>query len=129
MCAVFQIHKNYILMVTSPYTRAVCKVRVLTLLLRVGTLWRCGNGLFSEAPPLPSGALLTTLHSFRRRAADGRSFRNFFPRSSLFMVGKAQKSHEARFGLYGGCYNEVPPIAVSAFTATSTVCGLPTQNS
>jgi hypothetical protein len=38
------------------------KVRVLTLLLRVGTLWRCGDGLFFEVPPLASDALLTTLH-------------------------------------------------------------------
>jgi hypothetical protein len=41
---------------------AVCKVRGLTLLLRVGALWRCGDGLFFEAPPLTSNALLTTLH-------------------------------------------------------------------
>jgi hypothetical protein len=41
-----------------------------------------------------------------KRAADSWSLRNFLPRSSLFMVGKAQKSH----GLYGGCYNGVPPI-------------------
>jgi hypothetical protein len=25
-------------------------------------LWRCGDGLFSEVPPLASDALLTTLH-------------------------------------------------------------------
>jgi hypothetical protein len=31
-------------------------------------------------------------------------------RSSLFIVGKAQKSHGARSGLYGGCSNAVPPI-------------------
>jgi hypothetical protein len=43
-------------------TRAVCKVRGLILLLRVGTLWRCGDGLFFEVPPLASDALLTTLH-------------------------------------------------------------------
>jgi hypothetical protein len=43
-------------------TRAVCKVRGLTLLLRVGTLWRCGDGLFFEVPPLISDALFTTLH-------------------------------------------------------------------
>jgi hypothetical protein len=43
-------------------TRAVCKVRGLTLLARVGTLWRCGDGLFFEVPPLASDALLTTLH-------------------------------------------------------------------
>jgi hypothetical protein len=43
-------------------TRAVCKVRGLTLLLRVGTLWRYGDGLFFEVPPSASDALLTTLH-------------------------------------------------------------------
>jgi hypothetical protein len=44
------------------HARAVCKVRRLTLLLRVGTLWRCGDGLFIEVPPLESDALLTNLH-------------------------------------------------------------------
>jgi hypothetical protein len=43
-------------------TRAVCEVRGLNLLFRVGTLWRCGDGLFFEAPPLASDVLLTTLH-------------------------------------------------------------------
>jgi hypothetical protein len=42
--------------------RAVCKVRGLTLLLRVRTLWRCGDCLFFEIPPFVSDALLTTLH-------------------------------------------------------------------
>jgi hypothetical protein len=32
------------------------------------------------------------------------------PRCSLFMVGKAQKSHAVRSGLYGGCSVGVPPI-------------------
>jgi len=45
-----------------PSARAVRKVRGLTLLLLVGTLWRCGDGLFFEVPPLASDALLTTLH-------------------------------------------------------------------
>jgi hypothetical protein len=44
------------------YTRAVCKVRGLTLLLRVGTMWRCGDGLFFMVPPFANDALLTTLH-------------------------------------------------------------------
>jgi hypothetical protein len=43
-------------------TSDVCKVRELTLLIRVRTLWRCGDGLFFEVPPLASDALLTTLH-------------------------------------------------------------------
>jgi hypothetical protein len=42
-------------------TRAVCKVRGLVLLLQVGTLWRCSDGLFFEVPPLARDALLTTL--------------------------------------------------------------------
>jgi hypothetical protein len=40
----------------------VCKVRGLTLFLRVGTLWRCDDGLFFQAPPSASDAPLTTLH-------------------------------------------------------------------
>jgi hypothetical protein len=43
------------------YKSAVCKVRGLFLLLRVGTLWRCGDSLFFEVPPLASD-VLTTLH-------------------------------------------------------------------
>jgi hypothetical protein len=44
------------------YTRAVYKVHGITLLLQVGTLWRCGAGLFFEVPPLASDALLTMLY-------------------------------------------------------------------
>jgi hypothetical protein len=44
-------------------TRAICKVRGFTLLLWVGTLWGCGDGLFFEVPPLASDELFTTLHS------------------------------------------------------------------
>jgi hypothetical protein len=47
---------------TYAHRRAVCKVCGLTLLLPVGTLWRCGDGLFFEVLPLASDALLTTLH-------------------------------------------------------------------
>jgi hypothetical protein len=43
-------------------TRAVCKVLGFTLLLRIGSLRRCGDGLFFEVPPLASDTLLTTLH-------------------------------------------------------------------
>jgi hypothetical protein len=54
----------------------------------------------------------------RKRAADRWSVRKFLPRSSLFMVGKAQKSHGARSGLYGGCSNGDSPISLSASIAT-----------
>jgi hypothetical protein len=42
-------------------TKTVWKVCRLTLLLRLGTSWRCGDGLFFELPPLASDAFLTTL--------------------------------------------------------------------
>jgi hypothetical protein len=46
----------------------------------------------------------------RKRATDRWSLRNFLPRSSFFMVGKANKSHGAISGLYGGRSNGVSPI-------------------
>jgi hypothetical protein len=45
-----------------------------------------------------------------KRAAVRWSLRHFLPRSSLFMIVKAHKSHGARSELYGGCSNGVPPI-------------------
>jgi len=44
------------------YTKAVRKVRGLTLLIRVRTSSRCGDGLFFEVPSLESDALHTMLH-------------------------------------------------------------------
>jgi hypothetical protein len=38
------------------------KVRRLIVLFGVGTLWRCGDGLFFEVPPLASDAFLAALH-------------------------------------------------------------------
>jgi hypothetical protein len=59
----------------------------------------------------------------RKRAADRWPFRNFLPRSSLFMVGKAQKSHGARselISVYGlekvDLWN---PIRISAIQSRS----------
>jgi hypothetical protein len=101
------------------------------LITRVGNLWRWGDGLFFEIPSLASDALLTKLHPFlenvlqticRKLQDSGTS--GFFPRSSFFMVGKAQKSHGARSGLYGGCSDGVPPISVRESIDTLTVCGL-----
>jgi hypothetical protein len=40
------------------------------------------------------------------------------------MVGKVQKLHGVRSGLYGGCSNGVPPISVRSPIATLAVCGL-----
>jgi hypothetical protein len=59
------LNKRYIfgtVILLYTYTRAVWKIRGLTLFLWVGTLWRCGDGLFFKVPLLTSDALLTTLH-------------------------------------------------------------------
>jgi hypothetical protein len=45
-----------------PNKRAVSNIRGLTLLLWIGTLWRNGDGLFFEVPPLARYVVLTTLH-------------------------------------------------------------------
>jgi hypothetical protein len=37
-------------------------IQLISLLLQVRTLWRCGDCLLFEVPPLASDALLTTLH-------------------------------------------------------------------
>jgi hypothetical protein len=79
------------------YKRAVWKVRGLTLLLRVGTLWRCGDGLIFVGKRHTS---YNTPPTSRKRAADRWSLGKFLAsESSLFMVGKAQKSHMARSDL------------------------------
>jgi hypothetical protein len=44
------------------YTKAVCRIREFTLLLRVTTSWRCGDGLFFEVPPLASDAIKRSIH-------------------------------------------------------------------
>jgi hypothetical protein len=65
--------------------RAVCKVRRHTLLLRVETLWRCGDGLFSEGPPLERDALLTMPHTLLENVL--QTVDHFEIWSSLSMVG------------------------------------------
>jgi hypothetical protein len=97
----------------SPYQimRAVWKVRGLTLLIRVGTLRRWGDGFFFRSTSLGKRCnFYNAPPTSRKRAADRWSLPNFLPQSSLFMVGKAQKSHGARSGLYGRCSNGVPPV-------------------
>jgi hypothetical protein len=109
-------------------TKAVWEVRGLSILLPVGTLWRCSDGLFFEVPSLASDALLRTFHPLLenvlqtvcRKLQEDSGTGGFDP----FMVAKAQKSHGARSGLYGGCSNGIPPISVSASIATLVVRGL-----
>jgi hypothetical protein len=45
-----------------------------------------------------------------KHAADHLSLQNCLPQSSLFMAGKAQKSHGVRCGLCGRCSDGVPLI-------------------
>jgi hypothetical protein len=106
--------------------RSVWKVRGHALLLRVGSLWRGGAVSFSKYLPWQEMCFLQCSIQFSRKSCrpfaasfkrtveqavlTSWSLRNFLPRSSLFMAGKAQKSHGARPGLYGGSSNGVPPI-------------------
>jgi hypothetical protein len=85
-------------------TRAVCKVRGLTLLLRVGTLWRCGDGLFSEVPPLASDALLTTLHPFLKNVLQTV---DHFEISGLGASFSRLEKPRNRTGRYRDCMAEV----------------------
>jgi hypothetical protein len=108
------LETKMMIMIEYIYTGAVFKFRGLTSLLWVGTLWRCGDGLFFRSTSLGKRcASYNAPPTSPKRAADRWSLRNFLPWSSLFMVGKAQKSHGARSGLYGGCSNGGPPIHFS----------------
>jgi hypothetical protein len=93
-------------------------VKFVDSLLRVGTLWRWGDSLFFEVPLLASDALHTTLHPLLENVLQA-ILTSELP---FFVVGKAQKSHGARYGLYGGCSNGLPPIWVSASIATFHSC-------
>jgi len=92
------------------YMRDIWKVSALTLLLQVGTLCRCHDGLFFKVPALASDPLPTTLPSTSWKHTAERWSLQYLPWSSLFMVGKAQKLHGVRSGMYGGCSNGVPLI-------------------
>jgi hypothetical protein len=68
-------------------TTAVCKVRGLTLLLRVGTLWRREDSLFLSVSLSRRCTSYNAPPTSRKRAAARWVVRNFLPRSTLYMVG------------------------------------------
>jgi hypothetical protein len=83
----------------------VCKVRGLTLLLRVGTLWRCGDGLFFELPSLASDALLTTLHPLLENVLQTVDHFEFSCFGTPFSW--LEKSRRNRMGRYLDCMEDV----------------------
>jgi hypothetical protein len=89
------------------HTMAVCNVPGLTLLLRVGTLWRCGDGLFFEVTLLASDAFPTTLHPLLENVLQTV---DHFEISCLGAPFSWLEKHGARSDLYGGCSDGVPPI-------------------
>jgi hypothetical protein len=92
-------------------TRAVCKVHGLTLLLRVGILWRCGDGRFFEVPALASDALLTTLHPLLENVLKAVDHFEISCLGAPFSwLEKPRNRMGARSGLHGGCSYMVPPI-------------------
>jgi hypothetical protein len=93
-------------------TRAVWKVRGLTFLLRVETLWRCDDGLVFEVPPLASDALLTTPHPLLENVLQTV---DHFEISCLgtpfpWLEKPRNRMGRVRYGLYGGCSNGISPI-------------------
>jgi hypothetical protein len=60
-------------------------------------LWKCGEGLLFEVPPLASDALLTTFHSLLENVLQTLDhFEISCLRANLFMIGKVRKSHGVR---------------------------------
>jgi uncharacterized membrane protein len=76
------------------YTKAACRVHGITLLPRVGTLWSAVTVSFSKYLPWQAMHFLTTPHPLLEnvlQTVDHFEISCFW--SSLFMAGKAQKSH------------------------------------
>jgi hypothetical protein len=80
------------------HTRPFAKFVDSPSLLLVGTLWRCGDGLFFEVPPLSSDAFLATLHPLLESVLQTVDHFEIscLEAPSFFMFGKAQKSRGAR---------------------------------
>jgi hypothetical protein len=107
-------------------TTAVWKVRELTLLLRVGTLWRCGEGIFFEVLPLASDVLFSTLHPLLEnilqtvchKLQEDSGAGGFDLGAPFSWLEEPRNRMGARSGLHGGCSNVVPLISVGAAIAT-----------
>jgi hypothetical protein len=100
-------------------------------------LWRCGDSLFFEVPPLASDALLTTFHPLLENVLQAICHKlqedsgtggfdlviisKFLASELPFHDWNIQKSHGAKSGLYGRCSKGVPPISVSASIALYVV--------
>jgi hypothetical protein len=111
---------------------ADCKVRRLTLLLQLGTLWRCGDGLFFEVPPVASDALLATLHPLLENMLQTVDHSEISClRAPFSWLEKAQKSHGARselnsvFGLEKvDRWNTIRTSAIESRTRTMRFLGI-----
>jgi hypothetical protein len=102
------------------HTRAVCKVRGLTLLLESEL---CEGAVtvsfFFEVPPLVSDALLENpLQTVCRKLQEDSGTGGFDLGAPFSWLGKPRNRMGARSGLYGGCSDGAPPISVSASIAT-----------
>jgi hypothetical protein len=94
-------------------TRAVWKVRGLTLLLQVGTLWRCGDSLFFKVPPKASNAPLTMLHSLLENVLQTVDHFDISCFGAPFSWLEKPRNHMGvRSGLCGGSTDGVPLIHI-----------------
>jgi hypothetical protein len=93
------------------FTRVVWEFQGLKLLLGVGTLWRCSDGLFFEVPPLASDALRITLNPLLENVLQTVDHLEISCLGAPFSwLEKPRNRMGERSGLYGGCSNGVPPI-------------------
>jgi hypothetical protein len=110
-------HRKYEVRLKSSWTRLIIPSRNFVEVQWRSLFWstslgkRCNS---YNAPPTSRKCAADRLP----QASEEEWSRWFWPWSSLFMVEKAQIFHGARFGLYGGCSNGVPPISVSTSIAT-----------
>jgi hypothetical protein len=77
----------------------------------LGTLWRCGDGLFFEVLFLASDAPLTTLHPLLENVLQTIDHFEISCLGAPFSwLEKPRNRMGARSGLCGGCSNGVAPI-------------------
>jgi hypothetical protein len=93
--------------------RTVCKVHELILLFRLRTLWRCGDGLFSNYLPWQAMHFLQRSTHFSKTCCRPLITSKFLASELPFHGWKSPEIAWGETGLYGGCSDGVPPIHFS----------------
>jgi hypothetical protein len=92
------------------YTRAVCKVLGLTLLVRVGTLWRWDDGLSFEVPPWQAMHFLQLSTHFSKTCCRPLITSKFLASELHFHCWKSPEIAWGEIWTIWWCSNGVTPI-------------------